>query len=145
MKIKITPSLKRTPPGISNLPHLSQLTIQSLRSNAFRLAGCVYEISKWTLDTCFLPDSGEVLWADVTEVIDPTPENVEFCKQYVERLHPRHITKTTRELNQIVKHGISIPVEEMWESGTLHELFKSESLIVWVYTFVRDNQHLFTK
>lgn len=65
MKIKITPSLKRTPPGISNLPHLSQLTIQSLRSNAFRLAGCVYEISKWTLDTCFLPDSGEVEFCNV--------------------------------------------------------------------------------
>ena len=122
--------------------HYQQL---DLRKTAVTLAGETFEVEATGNLTCCLPTGEEVMWHDVSEVIEPTTENVEFCRQFVKRMTRARPTKTTTELRKIVEQGIELPIETMWDSFGLNDLFSNEPVMIWVYTFVRDNQRLFTR
>lgn len=140
MKIKITP--RRGNQMTTQVSHYRQL---DLKQTAVTLAGETFEVEASGNLTCRLPTGEEVMWHDVTEVIEPTPGNVEFCRQFVKRMTRARPTKTTTELRKIVEQGIELPIETMWDSFGLNDLFSNEPVMIWVYTFVRDNQRLFTR
>lgn len=75
--------------------------------------------------------------------------NIDFVVEFV-RLIPRPIkTKTHMQLVNIVENGSRIELEHMWTDVELDELFLKKAApnphMVLVYSFVRDNQELFSK
>lgn len=70
-------------------------------------------------------------------------EDKEFYKQVVNRILPNQKTATNRHLTSIVLQNTSIPVEEMFNDKSIHQLFANDSVMANAYCFIRDNQNLY--
>lgn len=71
-------------------------------------------------------------------------EDVEFCREFVRRLERPIKTKTAGDMIRIVERNERLDPLNMFDDEAMKSLFKC-NVNREVYSFIRDNQHLFLK